>query len=143
VKNTVSQDRIVDLHTLVASHNRSDCNSDWSYTSSKIKYCFKGRAIVQAVSRWLSTAADWVQARVCSCGICGGQSGAGAGFLQVLWFPLPIFIPPIASQSPSSIVWGLYNRPEVATVPRGLSAIPLKKKYCFNISWVSMWRCSH
>jgi hypothetical protein len=22
-------------------------------------------------------------------GICGGQSGAGAGFLRVLWFPLP------------------------------------------------------
>jgi hypothetical protein len=25
-----------------------------------------------------------------------GQSGAGAGFLRVLRFPLPIFIPPIA-----------------------------------------------
>jgi hypothetical protein len=47
---------------------------------------------------------SWVQARVWSCGICGGQSGAGAGFLQVLWFPLPIFIPPIAPQSPSSII---------------------------------------
>jgi hypothetical protein len=33
-------------------------------------------------------------------GICGGQSGAGAGFLRVLRFPLPIFIPPIAPQSP-------------------------------------------
>jgi hypothetical protein len=32
-------------------------------------------------------------------GICGGQSGAGVGFLRVLRFPLPIFIPPI---SPSS-----------------------------------------
>jgi hypothetical protein len=43
------------------------------------------------------------EAWVWSCGICGGQSGAGAGFLQVLRFPLPIFIPPIAPQSPSSI----------------------------------------
>jgi hypothetical protein len=51
---------------------------------------------------------------------CGGQSGAGAGFLRVLRFPLPIFIPPIAPQSPSSIIWGLYNRPEVAAVPRDL-----------------------
>jgi hypothetical protein len=29
-------------------------------------------------------------------GFCGGQSGAGAGFLQLLRFLLPIFIPPIA-----------------------------------------------
>jgi hypothetical protein len=41
----------------------------------------KGRAIAQAVSRWLPTAAAWVQSRVWSSGICGGQSGAGAGFL--------------------------------------------------------------
>jgi hypothetical protein len=58
-----------------------------------------GRAIAQAVSRWLPTAAARVRSRVWSSGICGGQSGAGAGFLRVLWFPLPIFIPP---NSPSS-----------------------------------------
>jgi hypothetical protein len=60
---------------------------------------FIGRAIVQAVSHWLPTAAALVRARVWSSGICGGQSGAGAGFLRVLRFPLPIFIPP---NSPSS-----------------------------------------
>jgi hypothetical protein len=48
---------------------------------------------------WLPTAAARVRVRVWSSGICGGQSGAGAGFLRVLRFPLPIFIPPI---SPSS-----------------------------------------
>jgi hypothetical protein len=69
----------------------------------------EGRAIAQAVSRWLPTAAARGS-------ICGGQSGAGAGFLRVLWFPLPIFIPSIAPQSSSSIIWGLYNRPEVAAV---------------------------
>jgi hypothetical protein len=56
-----------------------------------------GHAVAQAVSRWFPTAA----ARVCvraACRVCGGQCGTGAGFLQVLWFPLPI-IPPI---SPSS-----------------------------------------
>jgi hypothetical protein len=80
----------------------------------------RGRAIAQAVSRWLSTAAARVRTRVWSCGICGAQSGAGAGFLRVLQFPLPILIPPIAPQSPSSIIWGLYNRPEVAAVPSDL-----------------------
>jgi hypothetical protein len=60
-----------------------------------------------------------------SCGICGGQSGDGAGFLRVLRFTLPIFIPPISPQSPSSIIWGWYNRSVVAAVPSGLSLTPL------------------
>jgi hypothetical protein len=33
-----------------------------------------------------------------ACGVCGGQSGTGAGFLRVLRFPLPI-IPPISPLS--------------------------------------------
>jgi hypothetical protein len=37
----------------------------------------------------LATAAARVRSRVWSSGICGGQSGAGAGFLRVLRFPLP------------------------------------------------------
>jgi hypothetical protein len=56
-----------------------------------------GRAVAQAVSRWLPTAAARVRVRA-ACGVCGGQIGIGAGFLRVLRFPLPI-IPPI---SPSS-----------------------------------------
>jgi hypothetical protein len=39
------------------------------------------RAIAQAVSRRLPTAADRVRARVRSRGICGGQNGTGVGFL--------------------------------------------------------------
>jgi hypothetical protein len=85
-----------------------------------------GRAIAQAVSRWLPTVAAWVQAQVKSCGICGGWSGTGAGFLWVLQFPLPIFIPPIAPQSPSSVIRGWYNRTVVAAVPSGLSLTPLR-----------------
>jgi hypothetical protein len=49
-------------------------------------------------------AATRVRSRVWSSRICGGQSGAGAGFPRVLRFPLPIFIPPIAPQSPSPII---------------------------------------
>jgi hypothetical protein len=56
-----------------------------------------GRAVAQAVSRWLPTAAARVRVRA-ACGVCGEQSGTGVGFLRVLRFPLPI-IPPI---SPSS-----------------------------------------
>jgi hypothetical protein len=60
-----------------------------------------GRAIAEAVSRWLPTAAARVQSRVWPSGICGGQSGSGAGFLRVLRFPLP-FIPPNSPSSQSS-----------------------------------------
>jgi hypothetical protein len=83
-----------------------------------------GRAIAQVVSRRISTTVARVRARFCTCGICGGQSGSEAGFLWVLRFPLPNFIPPIAPQSPSSIIWGLYNRPAVTAVPSGLSLAP-------------------
>jgi hypothetical protein len=50
-------------------------------------------------------------ARVQALRICGGQSGAGAGFLRVLRFPLPIFIPPILPPSPSPTIRGWYNSP--------------------------------
>jgi hypothetical protein len=69
-----------------------------------------GRAIGQAVNRPLPTAATQVRTQVRSCGICDGQSGAGASFLQVLRFPLPILIPPTAPHL-SSIIRGWYNRP--------------------------------
>jgi hypothetical protein len=55
------------------------------------------RAVAQAVSSWLPKAVARVRVRAV-CGVCGKQSGIGAGFLRVLRFPLPI-IPPI---SPSS-----------------------------------------
>jgi hypothetical protein len=42
----------------------------------------------------------------------------------------------LLQKSSSSIIWGLYDRPEVAAVPSGLSPTPLLKKkekqYSFN-----------
>jgi hypothetical protein len=55
------------------------------------------RAVTLAVSRWLPTAATRVRVRA-ACGVCGGQSCTGAGYLRVLRFPLPI-IPPISPPS--------------------------------------------
>jgi hypothetical protein len=48
---------------------------------------------------------------LCHVGFCGGQSGAGVGFLRVLRFPLQIFIPPIAPKIIIIYHRGLYNRP--------------------------------
>jgi hypothetical protein len=66
--------------------------------------------VVQAVSRRFPTGAARVRAQVMSCGICGGQSGTGAGIIRVLLFPLPILIPPTTPLS-SSVIRGGYNRP--------------------------------
>jgi hypothetical protein len=84
----------------------SECTAvAWMHVSDEL-----GRAIAQAVSRRLPTPVVRVGAQVRLCGICGGQSGSGADFLQVLRFPLPILVPPIAPHS-SSIIQGWYNRP--------------------------------
>jgi hypothetical protein len=61
-----------------------------------------------------------LQAQVRSCGICGGQSGTGAGFLRVLPFPLPI-IPLSAPHSSSIIIMVSRIGQMVAVVPSGLS----------------------
>jgi hypothetical protein len=67
--------------------------------------------IAQGVSCRLPTAAARVRSQVRSCGICGRQSGIGAGFLRVLRFPLSILIPPTAPHS--SIIRGWCNRPNI------------------------------
>jgi hypothetical protein len=80
-----------------------------------------GRA--QAVSRRLPTAAALVRAKVGLCAFCYGQSGTGAGFLQVLEFLLPL-TPPTAPHSSSSSSGAGTTGLIVADVPSGLSLSP-------------------
>jgi hypothetical protein len=78
-----------------------------TFYSGKI---LSGHAITQMVCHRLPTAAARVPSQVRISGVCGGQSGTGAGFLRILQFPLPILIPPTAPYSSSPIVRGWYYR---------------------------------
>jgi hypothetical protein len=117
-KNTCKSFPTTQWHTApVTWLGKATRSKSWS-----TKILHKVRAVVQAVGRRLPTAAARVQARVRSCGICGGQSGTETGFLRVLRFPLPILIPPSAPHS-SSTIQGWYNKP--------------------NIGWRTKWTQSH
>jgi hypothetical protein len=56
---------------------------------------FEGHVMAQAVSRRPLTAEAQVHAWVNPCGICGGQSGTGTGFLRVFGFPRQLAILPV------------------------------------------------
>jgi hypothetical protein len=96
----------------------------------------KGGVIAEVVSRRLPTAAVQIRSQVSSRGICGGQIGAGAGFLRVLWFLLPIsFHRLIHTHLPSGA--GTAGQ-LVAAVPSGFSLTPPpeskeKLKLCVHI----------
>jgi hypothetical protein len=106
----------------------SKLNKPRKKTAVYIKAVPRGRAIAQAASRWLPTAAARVRARVWSSGICGGQNWRWGRFS------------PSSSVSPANLHstncstitliyhLGLYNRPEVAAIPGDVSPTPQKKK---------------
>jgi hypothetical protein len=49
----------------------------------------------------------------------------GQVFSEYFGFPCQSPFHQLLHNHPSSIIWGLYNRPEVAAVPSGLSPTPL------------------
>jgi hypothetical protein len=69
----------------------------------------RGRAIAQAVSRWLPTAAvRGSKPNLVMWDLWWDKVALGQ---RVLRFPLQSsFAPPITPQSPSCIIWGMYNR---------------------------------
>jgi hypothetical protein len=71
----------------------------WSECVVHPEHCTKVHSVITLKQDPHPTMAAWVQSQVRSCRICGGQSGIGAGFLWVLWFLLPILIPPTAPHS--------------------------------------------
>jgi hypothetical protein len=92
----------------------------------------RGRAVAEAIGRWFPTVAALGSNPGLVMWICGGQSGAGTGFLRVLRFLLSIFIRRISPQSSSPIIRGWYNRPVVAAVPKSPTAQIKKKKDEFS-----------
>jgi hypothetical protein len=109
------------------SFSFTDCKASFRPTELRkpvfsfydLRHCEFGRAIAQAVSRFVSHRGGPGSSPGLASRICGGQNGAGAGFLRVLRFPLPIFIPPNSppSQSPGAGTIGH----TVADVPSGPS----------------------
>jgi hypothetical protein len=97
-------------HVFLIRVHFTSSHTDATNETFKLRKC-KGRVTAQAVSRRLPTAAAWIRAQVRTCGICGGQSGAGENFLRVLRFHLPILNPPTAPHSSSFIIRGWYNKP--------------------------------
>jgi hypothetical protein len=106
------------------------------YTCTWRGYLQGARAVAQGVSRWLPTAAARVRVRE-ACGVCGGQSVSGAGFLRVLRFPLPIILPiSPSSYSPGAGTIGLL----VAAVPSRPNWTP-PPTYQLIICRNGGWRC--
>jgi hypothetical protein len=81
------------------------------------------RAVAQAVSRRLPTAAARLRAQVRSCGICGGQSGTGQVFTEYFGFPSQFSFHRLLHTHHLSSGAGTVGQ-LVADVPSGLSLTP-------------------
>jgi hypothetical protein len=80
----------------------------------------RGHAVAQAVNRWLPTAAARVRVRA-ACGVCGGESDTGAGFLP------STSVSTVNHSTNFSIIIitrGWHSRPLVAAVTSGHNSTP-------------------
>jgi hypothetical protein len=77
------------------------------------------RPVAQVVSPRLSVSAARVRAPGNSCGICGGRSSTGVGFLSALPFPLPL----IAPHPSSCTIQHQYKRPVSGRSNSGLGCV--------------------
>jgi hypothetical protein len=117
------------------------CEEENPYSPWELKLSHPvGRAIAHTVNRWLPTVMTRGWAWVRSCGICSDQSGTGAGFLRVVWFPLST-IPLTTPHSSSSIIWGGTIDQIVANVQRRLS-LKSRSLYCLKYNLKLRWTCS-
>jgi hypothetical protein len=83
-----------------------------------------GRAIAQAVRRWLPTAA----ARSSHVGFVVAKVALGHVFSEYFGFPCQSSFHQFFSQSPSPIIWGWYNRPVSGRSTQSPTA-QIKKKF--------------
>jgi hypothetical protein len=99
------------------------CSCRWPRHNYKVK----GHAIAQAVSRRLPTAGGRIRTQVSSCGICGGQSGTGAGFSEYFGFPYQFLFHRLFHIYRLRISSGAVTIGQLmADVPSGLSFTPLQ-----------------
>jgi hypothetical protein len=99
-------------------------------------------ALPQEASRWLPTAAAQVQSHIKSCQVCSVESSAGAGFLRVLLFPIPIFIHRLLYIHLSSRAGTVDQL--VTDVPSRLNLTPLphETNYIYCDMTPERWNCA-
>jgi hypothetical protein len=118
---------IIKITRIHANHTSNTINSEnFAFAEGEESKIGLSLAIAQVISRRLPTALPRVRSQVRSRGICGIQSGTGAGFLRVLRSPLSVLLP---SNGPyPSIIRGWYRRPISGRRNKWIQSHPTARK---------------
>jgi hypothetical protein len=96
----------------------TDTNNQWHHMQTRFSHvtfwvylggdCVTPCSLVDHFQRIRRTCRLHLQSKriLTACGVCGGQSGTGAGFLRVLRFPLPIISPISPASWPDRFIPG-------------------------------------